>query len=169
MPTGVRPEACPADGFVRVFWVSSALTLTAPTTTQLNAGLELSYYLTVDGWQPTADEQEVTDDRLGDAITYENRGRSRFTLGSIRYVTYPGDADNDEAALALTEDATGWFVERRGLDADTAWAAAQLVTIIPARLGAQVDQAPEANSVLHITQRVYVTGPRVRNVEVVAA
>jgi hypothetical protein len=54
------------------------------------------------------------------------------------------------------------------VDADTAWAAAQLVDIYPVRLGAQVTQPPEANSVLHITQRAFVTNAIVQRVAVAA-
>jgi hypothetical protein len=83
-----RPLAVAADGNVRVYWVAT-LTLTGPTVAQLNAGTDLSYYLTPDGFNPSADEQEITDDRLADTQTYENRGRHRFSLGQLRYVTNP--------------------------------------------------------------------------------
>lgn len=167
MATGDRPTAVAADGNVRIFWVTT-ITLSAPTVAQLTAGTELSYYLTPDGFSPTTDEQEITDDRLADTQTYENRGRHRFGLGNIRYVTNPAAPTHDVAAVTLVDNVAGYMVVRWGMDADTAWAADQLVDIFPVRMGFQNPQPPEANSVLHITQRAFVTGAVLQRVEVAA-
>jgi hypothetical protein len=165
--TGDRPTAVAADGNVRIFWVST-ITLAAPTVAQLTAGTELSYYLTPDGFAPATDEQEVTDDRLADTQSYENRGRRRFTLGTLRYVTNPAAPTHDVAATTLVDDAAAYLVVRWGVDADTAWVAGQLVDIFPVKMGFQNPQPPEANSVLHVTQRIFVTGAARQRVAVAA-
>lgn len=167
MTTGTRPVAVAADGNVRIFFIST-ITLSAPTVAQLTAGQEMSYYLTTDGFQPAVDEQTITDERMGDQQTFENRGRHTYSLQNVRYVFNTPSAANDEAALLLAAGTTGYFVVRWGLDADTAWVAAQKIDIFPVVMGIQMEEPPETNTVLHIRQRAFVTGPVLKRVAVAA-
>jgi hypothetical protein len=167
MATGDRPTAVSTDGNIRIFFVST-LTLSGPTVAQLTAGTELTYYLTPDGFQPQVDEQIITDDRMGDTQTFENQGRHTFSIQQIRYVTNPASPTNDVVATTLVNGTAGYIVTRPGVDADTAWVAAQLIDIYPIRVGRQTVEPPEANSVFHIRQRAFVTGPVLQRVAVAA-
>ena len=160
-----RPAAVAADGNLKVVWVTT-LTTTAPTTTQLNAGTDLSYYLTADGLSPSVNQATVTDDRLADAQTFEIPGRYQFSLGDLRYVYNPTSSPDNAAAVALTVGAIGYFVIRFGLASATAWASAQKVDIWPATLGAPVKLPPTANSVLHMQQKAFVTNSVLTDVAV---
>lgn len=158
-----RPVAVAADGNIRVAWCTT-LTTSAPTAVQCTAGTDLSFYLTPDGLQPGVDQQEVTDDRLADAQTFEIPGRYKFTLGSLRYVFNPTSTPDNAAYTALAINSAGFIVVRWGLPAATAFAASQKIDIWPATVGAQVKQPPEANSVLHATQRIFVTNTVVQDI-----
>lgn len=160
-----RPAAVAADGNIKVAWCTT-VTTTAPTTTQLNAGTDLSFYLTPDGLKPAVDQQEVADDRLADAQTFQIPGRYKYTLDKLRYVFNPTSSPDNAAAVALTNGAVGYLVVRFGIASATAWTASQKVDIWPLTIGAPVKLPPEANSVLHIEQQVFVTNTVITDVAV---
>jgi hypothetical protein len=151
-----RPAAVAADGNIRVAFCTT-LTTSAPTAVQCTAGTDLSFYLTPDGLTPGVDQQEITDDRLADTQTFEQPGRFKYTLNELKYVINPTSAPDNAAAVALTNGATGYLVVRFGIAAATAFAAAQKVDVWPITAGAPVKLPPEANSVLHVKQKVFVT------------
>jgi hypothetical protein len=119
--------------------------------------LDVSCYLTSDGWQPSLDQAVATDDRLCDTVTYESRGRSQRSLG-IRYVENPSDSPNNEAYDAFVPGTTGVFVVRRGYLYTAAWAAGQKYQYWPVDFGDYDWQPPEANTVLHVAQKPFVIG-----------
>lgn len=149
----------PADGKVRVAWAPAIADTTAPTATELADAtiVDLSCYLTGDGFNPSLDEATVSDPRLCDVQTYERRGRVTRGL-SLTYIENPGDVDTNEAYDTLVPGTTGYIVVRRGPDFDTAFAAADVVDVWPVEAGERSKLAPEANSVLRVTQRMFVTG-----------
>ena len=158
-----RPAAVAADGNIRVAFCTT-LTTSAPTAAQCTSGTDLSFYLTPDGLNPQVDEQLITDDRLADVQTFENRGRFQYSLDKLRYVINPASAPDNAAYTTLVPGTAGYLVVRWGVDANTAWAAAQKVDIIPVRLGAQLKEPPAANSVLHATQKAFVTNSVVNDI-----
>lgn len=160
-----RPASMPADGMIRVAFAAT-LTASAPAATALTAGTDLTYYLTADGFSPSVDQATVTDDRLGDAQTFEVPGRYSFKLDKIRY-TYNTVSGDDAARIALVAGTTGFIAVRWGIAAGTAWTAAQKVDVWPVTLGQPVKLPPTANSVLHIEQAVFVTNTVVTDVAVV--
>ncbi len=165
-----QPIANLADGFLKVLWVPALTSTTAPTATQLTAvgTVDLSCYLTADGFSPGTDEQSITDDRLCSTQTYEQPGRYSDSL-EIMYVFRaqdPSAADN-KAYSTLARGVAGFVVVRWGLDYSTAIIAAQRVDVMPATCGIQKKQPPEANSVLKISQKIFITGSVQRNVAVV--
>lgn len=164
-----QPAAVFSDGNVKVAYVPAIANTAAPTVAELTAvaAQDLSCYLTADGWNPNTDEQVATDDRLCSKQTFENRGRFTDSL-EISYVyNIPSSAD-DEARTTLTAGTTGFIVARWGEDYETAFAAADVVDVYPVTLGVQRKQPAEANSVLRITQKPFVTGTVQRDVAVAA-
>lgn len=153
----------PADGNVKVVWVPTIADATAPTSTELNAAgaVDISCYLTGDGFTPGLDESEITDDRLCDTETFQQPGRATHSL-SVTYIDNSNTADDNEAYETLTPAASGYIVVRRGKGYAAAFASTDKVDVWPVKCGQQSDLPPEANSVLKVTQRLFVTGP-VRN------
>lgn len=151
-----RPAAVAADGNIRAAFCTT-LTPGAPTATQLNNGVDLSYYLTPDGLTPNFDEQEITDDRMADTQTFQQRGRVKKTLETLRYVFNPNSAPDNLAYSSMPKGTNGYVVLRYGISADTAFAAGQKVDVWPITCGERQKEPGEANSVLRIRQRVFVT------------
>lgn len=158
-----------ADGNVKVVFVPAIADTSAPTVTELTAtgAVDVSCYLTADGWTPGLDEQTVTDERLCSTATYEQPGRSQRSL-DIKYVENPGDDTNNKAATSLTKGTKGFFVVRRGPEQSTEFAEDDVVDVWPVTMGAQAKQPPEANSVLQIAQKAFVTGEVQQDVTVAA-
>lgn len=151
-----RPAAVAADGNIRVAFCAT-LTPGAPTAAQLNAGIDLSYYLTPDGLKPAYDEAEITDDRLADTQTFQNRGRVKKTLDKLRYVNNPTSAPDNLAYSGMPPGTVGYLCVRYGVAAATVFAAGQKVDVWPITVGERLKEPPEANSVLHVSQSAFVT------------
>lgn len=151
----------PADGHVKVVYATAIADPANPTLAELNAGttVDLSCYLTSDGFTPSLSEAVATDDRLCDTVTYENIGRAQRSL-VIKYVENPAASvgTTNLAYETLTPGTTGFFVVRRGFLYSAAWAANQPTQVWPIAMGNYDWQPPEANTVLHVQQKAFVTG-----------
>jgi hypothetical protein len=148
----------PADGNVRVEFVTTIANTGAPTAAEINAGssVDFSCYITGDGFNPGLDEAVIADLRLCDVEVFEQPGRASRTL-SITYIDNTNTADPNDAAETLIPGTTGYIVKRSGLAFDTAFAASQKVEVWPIKAGAFAPQPPEANSVLRRMQKLFVT------------
>lgn len=165
-----QPTSIPADGNLRAAWVPAIADTANPTTTELNAAgaVDLSCYLTGDGYSPSTDEQVITDDRICSRQTYEQPGRYQDQL-EVKYVyraQEPLSATN-KAFTTLKRGTAGYIVTRWGTAYETAWAAGQIVDVMPAKAGVQMKNPPEANSILNVSQKIFITGEQKRDVAVV--
>ena len=171
----VTPDGVQAEGNVSVVFVSGALTVSAPTVAQITAGTELSGFIKGGTFTPTAEQNTGDDRRLASRETYQVLGRVTRGFDDVQYVYNPQELDPaghaDNAAYEdLAEGTTGHIVIRWGLDTDTAYAAGQVVDIIPIEAGAQRKVGPAENDEfarLVVSQRWGVTGPS--SVDVVVA
>ena len=165
------PISLPADGNLKVMWVPNIADVALPSAAVLNGvtSIDLSCYLTADGFTPGGDEQAITDDRLCSRQTFERPGRFSDTL-ELMYVYQPQAlaATDNEAFNTLKHLTTGFVVTRWGKDYALPFAAADQVDVIPVQLGRQMKAAPEANSVLKVSQRTFITGTVKKDVAVVA-
>lgn len=163
------PVSVLADGNVKVVWVPTIADTANPTVAEVTAGaaVDLSCYLTADGFTSGADEAVITDDRLCSTQTYEKPGRYTDTL-TLRYVYRAQDAagTDNKAFHTLAHLGTGYIVVRWGQDFEDALVATDVVDVYPVQHGIQVKDAPEANGVLTITQRMFITNAVQRNVPV---
>lgn len=166
--TTVIPTAVPTDENYIVQWVPTIAGANGPTVAEFNAGVDLTYYFTPDGWNPGGDQATVADDRLTASQTFEQPGKVTDTLDVI-YVTNPAVPAEDVAALTLVKDASGFIVVRKAVAHDTAIATTQKVTVMPIKCGVPRDMAPEANGVFKIAQKLFVTNKVRRNVSVAAS
>lgn len=153
----------PADGNVLVKLVPAIADTDAPkVATELNAAgaVDISCYLTGGGYKPSLSEQVITDERLCTTQTYEQKGRSQRGL-EVEYIdntNSPNATTFNKAKDTLIPSAAMFLVVRTGLPYDTALAAGQKVTVYPITAGEYNELPPEANSVLKLAQKLFVTG-----------
>lgn len=161
------PKSVPADGNLKVVWVPTISNAAAPTVAEVTGGtaIDISCYLTPDGFTTGGDEAVVTDDRLCSTQSFEQPGRFSDTLDVI-YVW--GDATDNVAYTTLTRLAKGFIVARWAKPYATALAAADKIDVYPATCGKQNKMPPEANSVLKCGQKLFITGAVSRDVAVAA-
>lgn len=155
-----------ADGKIRAFWLTAIANQNAPTTTELNAGLELTLTLTPDGLsglQP--DTADVDFSSLASLFNATGNGRTSF---SNTQLTFKKQSGSDTIYDTLVRDAAGFLVVRRSIAQATAWASGQKIQVYPALCEetAWVDFAPNTAERyivgLKITAGAAGTGPSLR-------
>lgn len=165
------PTSIPADGSVKVLWVPTIANVQEPTEGELTAPevIDLSCYLTDDGFAPAVDEQVSTDNRLCSRQTFERRGRFTYSL-NLTYV-YQGQnlaATDNRAFATIRPGEEGNIVVRWGADYEDPIEVGDLVEVWPAEAGEQQKQAPEANGRLRLMQRIFIRNSVAKDVPVVA-
>lgn len=165
------PTSIPADGSVKVLWVPTIANVQEPTLDELTdtTVVDLSCYLTDDGFAPAVDEQVSTDNRLCSRQTFERRGRYTYSL-NLTYV-YQGQnltANDNKAFSTLRHGELGFIVVRWGADYEIPVEVDDLVEVWPAECGEQMKQAPEANGRLRLMQRIFIRNSVAKDVPVVA-
>ena len=149
----------PADGNVKIVWTPTIAVTTAPTVAILNGGttIDLSCYLTADGFTPGLDEATISDERLCETETFEQPGRTARTL-SVQYIDNTNTALLNLAYSTLVPGTAGYIVVRRGDPYDGVFVIADKVEVWPVKAGKRSFLPPEANSVLRVAQKMFVTG-----------
>lgn len=165
------PISIPADGSVKVLWVPVIADALAPTLDELTAPevIDLSCYLTDDGYAPAVDEQASTDARLCSRQVFERPGRFTYSL-NLTYVYQGQDlsANDNRAFATLRPRELGNVVSRWGADYEDPVELGDLVEVWPSECGQQMKQAPEANGRLRLMQRIFITNLVRKDVAVVA-
>jgi hypothetical protein len=134
-----------ADGKTRVYWVTTIANASAPTTTELNAGISLQATLTADGLNGLApDTADVDTSSLASTFNTTVNGRTSFSNTMLRLKKQSG---TDTIFTTLVRDTAGYLVVRRSVTESTAWASAQAVEVYPALCGEVARMDPEPNSV----------------------
>jgi pyruvate carboxylase len=155
-----------ADGKTRVYWVTTISNQNAPTTTELNAGMDLTSTLTADGlngFQP--DTAPVDTSSLASTFTSNVNGRTSFSGPKLRLKK---QASGDTIFTTLVRDTAGFLVIRRTIAQATAWASSQAIEVYPALIGEVARMDPEPNTVeryelpVMITAGAAGTGPSMR-------
>ncbi len=156
----------PVDGNTRVMWVPTIANTAAPTAAEISAGVDVSCYLTADGWNTSLSETTTSDKRLCQSQDFEGKGRFSRSL-DIKYIENPAGTVNNLAYTTLVPGTTGNFVVRRGLPYATAIIATHKVNVWPVTMGEYDPQPPEENSVFKVAQKTFVTGKVTLQVAVV--
>jgi hypothetical protein len=134
------------DGRERWDWVPSIANIAAPTTTELNAGIRISQWMTKDGATGFApDTADASTANIESTFDTNVNGRRTFSNPRIRLKKQSG---TDTAYTTLIPDATGYLVRRKSITAATAYASAQAVQVYPVMCGEtawldQDDNMPE--------------------------
>lgn len=157
-----QPASVVYDGTDLVLWVPAIADIDYPALSELQDAtvLDMSCRFSADGWNPQLSEASVTDNRLCSSTDYGAPGRKSYTIPLV-YTFNPESVDDDEARLTLTENSTGYFVERPAVAYDTAIAAWDWVRVYSVKLGRQHEAGRTANGVWLIQQQAYLRAPGV--------
>lgn len=119
-----------SDGKTRVYWVTSIANINAPTTTELNAGMDLTATLTADGLSGfNPDTADVDTSSLASTFTTNVNGRTSF---SNTQLTLKRQSGTDTIFNTLTRDTAGYVAIRRSITQSTAWTSSQALEVYPA-------------------------------------
>lgn len=162
----------PADGNFKVVLVPTIADPKAPKVSELTGAgvVDISCYLTGDGFNPSVDQASISDPRMCSRQEYEKPGRETHTL-EVTYIdntNSPDEDDSNVAADTLLRGSKHYVVLRRGVAYEDAFATGQKVTVWSVEAGIPQMVAPEANSVIRTTQKLFVTGETNTAVAVVA-
>lgn len=164
----------PVLGNFSVLWVPTIADTAAPDlSSELTAAFDMSCYLLADGWEFSTDSNKGTAPRRVCQVSqFERFTTSTYKLKDLRYIIQPQAAaasDGKDAYEALTPGLNGYFVERLGMDPDTAMAAGQFVNVIPVTLGEQTIMGGDGdNDDFVVFQPVSVRATPSQNVAIVA-
>ena len=166
------PTSIPADGSLLVLWVPALENPAEPTLAELTAPtvVDLTCYLTADGWAPATEEQASVDNRLCSRQDYELAGRFKDTL-EITYVYQaqePAAADN-LAYSTLKHKELGYVATRWGRDFELPITLSDIFDFTPSQCGRQRKQPPVANERLKCMQKMFVRDETMLDIAVVAS
>lgn len=143
------------DGTTRVSWVPSIANIAAPTTTELNAGIILTFLLTRDGlmgFEPTTNK--VDNSSLGDIFDVSTPGTDTFNDSGFRLKKQTG---TDTAHTTLVKGTAGFTVIRRDIDRNTAYASSQKLEVYPSTCGRRKRLQPEKDTTARYEVPIMIT------------
>lgn len=158
---GTEVPSTPADGLVNTIWVPTIADITKPKADEINAGTDLSNYVTLGGWSCSPSQDSISDQRENSAQDYENPGRKKISGPSIEVIdnTNTSHSAQNMAMETLIEGAEGYFVRRYGKPTDDTFAADDVVNVYAVRIGMNARVAIAANSVLRSKINFSVMAP----------
>jgi hypothetical protein len=150
---GVEIPSTPADGKVNRVFVPKIADIHAPTLEEINAGTDLSNYVMLGGWNCEPSQDAISDQRENSTQDFETPGRKKLSGPTVEVIdnTNTDHEDQNAAMETLTEGVEGFWVTRRGMDTDKAFAADQIVGVYAARIGMSSTIKPDANTVQRST------------------
>lgn len=177
--TVMYPEATKAQGNTSVT-VAQTVTTSGPLlATEIDAAtsVDVSCFLYAGGAGTSSQSKGTAPDRLCSTDSFEQFGRTTYTVSDLSYVYDPQGAPEDPAnaaRTALTEGSDVWLVVRRGKSAqDDPYAVGDLVDLWHVRLGRQNKtttggDTPDEFAEYSILQSVIVLEPPVEDVALAA-
>lgn len=152
------------DGMIKVSFVPTLTTPTAPTVTAISAGTPLEGRLTPDGLSISVETASVDTSKLNSTANSETIGRDSYTV-SVKYVR--GDQTEATAVqTALVRGAAGYLVVRRDKLATVDWTVADKVEVYPVICARPNPDVPAPNALQAVTVPMRVTdGNLVRGVD----
>lgn len=132
----------PFEEFTRVWLVPSIANIAAPTVAEINAGVDVTCFLTKDGLNPGGSTNKVDQGSLCSHVDGETIGTVKYDMTLKGYRDAAGDTFWD---LVDWAEATS-VVVRRGVAFATAVAAAQKVEVYKGQTGEPVPMASAANA-----------------------
>lgn len=119
------------DGMLRVSWVTTISNTSAPTTSELNAGVALETFITPDGWKVATSEAEVDNSSIASTDDTRLPGRRQDDIEA----TFLHQGDGNAPYTTFASKPAGYLVERTGVAQTTAYATSQKLRIFPVTAG----------------------------------
>lgn len=161
------PKSVATDDNYKVWWVPTIADPTKPTVGEIEAGVDLTYSFTSDGFARSGDQDAVTDDRLALGVTLNAPGKKSATL-DLTIILNPASPEDDIARTTLVDGAEGFFVTRAGVPYVDAVAVGDKVSPIPTTIGGVKNDNHEAGAIQTLNIGAFVTAPIQDFVSVVA-
>jgi hypothetical protein len=152
------------DGMTRVAWVTTIADITEPTVAELNAGVDISAYLTKDGLSTPTTQNNADNAALTDTFDAQIPGSEG---GQIDLTCFRDD-DDDDAWDLFVRGTAGYLVVRRLVPFDDAWAAADKVEVYPATMHNPVSGQTATNEQVRFTSAMPVSSTPERKAVVAA-
>lgn len=133
------------DGNIKVAWCETIADKTAPTVTELDAGVELHPHLTKDGLNITFAQNAVDDGSLAETFDAQLPGSYSVSIELTMKRRNKEGGDTDEAWALFSNGDTGYLVVRRGSKAEEPWAAGDDAEVYPATAGQKGPTATASN------------------------
>lgn len=133
-----------ADGNIKVTWTPGVANISAPTVSELTAGVDLEHVITLDGLDIKGETASVDNTALASTDDTEEPGRVSYTIDIT--AKRKDTSSEDVGWNTLTDRALGFLVVRRSTAASTPWTVGQPCEVYPARCGRPIMNAPEKNS-----------------------
>ena len=130
------------DTLTRVDWVVTLSSTTSPTATQLNAGTNLSTFVTKDGVAPSLTPNMVDSATIADLFDAQGVGSYGGTLTLKGY----RDVTADTFWNLVVYGTVGFVVVRRGILYSTVYSAAQKCEVYPAQMHEPLPENSASNT-----------------------
>lgn len=132
----------PFEERTRVSLVNTISDISAPTAAELDAGTDITCWLTKDGLNPGGSTNAVDSGSLCNRIDSQVAGSVSYSA-TLRFFRF---YDEDDAWDLCSYGANTHLVVRRGFPHDTAWTAGQPVEVYRVQMGEKVMAASAANT-----------------------
>lgn len=134
----------PIDGMVKVWAVAAIADISAPTTTELNAGIRLAPTMTADGLGGfKAETADVDTSSLASKINTATNGRDSYPGLMLRLKKQTG---TDTIYDTLVRGFETHIVIRRYFDEEIAWASSDDLEVFPVICAQTSNVSPEPNT-----------------------
>ena len=172
----VIPAGMKVQGNQSVKAVMAIANTAVASLAEINAAsaVDVSGYFAASSWAPAINQAKGNPPRrLGSTVQFEQFGNVTYSLGDLMYMYTPQGAAasvGQKAYEALTPDLSLFFVERQGIDANTAYAIGQFVSIWPVKLGQRLPTGDSTDEFAEymVTQSVIVPTVRTERVAITA-
>jgi len=141
------------EGNTKAAWCTAIADIAEPTVTELNAGVDISTYLTIDGLKPSQNQNMVDSKALTDTFDAQVVGSWGGEFG----VMFFRDDDEDDAWELCVYGTNGFLVVRRAMPWDTAWTASQKVEVYPAQMHQPIPGETAGNAQDRFTEKFGIT------------
>lgn len=144
------------DGRTRIAVASAIANQNAPTTTELNAAIDVSSLVTADGLMGfQADTAEVDTSAINSTYGTKLPGRISLSGTGLRLKKQTG---TDTTYNTLVLGFAAFIVVRRDVTSGTAWTTGQAVEVYPGQFGQKKDLDPAPNE-LHKYEAPFFVSP----------
>jgi hypothetical protein len=167
--TEVQPAGVVALGKTKVAIIPT-IAGAIPTTTELFAGVNISFYIPGGEFPLDVTQNTGQDVRLGSVQVFDVLGQKSYQVPDIQYVADMQTFGAGTPATVLVDGYAGFLVVRYGILATTDWATTQKVDWYPVTLGARwkTKTTTDEFGKFTFTQKVVVSGTATTDVTIAA-